>query len=90
MALGGIVAIFSFGWWDVANWPEETTIVEPIDPFKSGELDGFQCAPGPAPADDLSLEEAIYSFGERVVIAVANAADGGFDAGLGEALGVAN
>ncbi len=87
---GGIVAIFGFGWRDVADWPEETTIVEPVDPFKSGELDSFQCAPGPTPADDFSLEQAIDSFRERVVVAVANAADGGFDANLGEALGIVN
>ena len=34
-----------------------------IDPFERGELDSFQRAPGPAPADDLSLEQAVDGFG---------------------------
>jgi glycine/D-amino acid oxidase-like deaminating enzyme len=38
---------------------KEATIVEPVDPFESSELDGFQRTPGPAPADDLCLKQAI-------------------------------
>ena len=36
--------------------------------------------------DDLRLEEAIDGLGESVVVAVADAADGRFDAGLAEPL----
>jgi hypothetical protein len=38
--------------------------------------------------DDLGLVEAIDRFGECVVVAVADTADGGLDARLGQALGV--
>ncbi len=38
--------------------------------------------------DQLGLVEAVDGLGERVVIAVANAADGRLDAGFGQALGV--
>jgi hypothetical protein len=38
--------------------------------------------------DDLSLVETIDCFCQGIVIAVADAAHGGFKAGLGEALGV--
>ena len=38
--------------------------------------------------DDLNLEEAVDGFGQCGVIAVANTADGGFDACFGQPLGV--
>ena len=38
--------------------------------------------------DDLGLVETVDRFGQSIVVAVADAADGGFKAGLGEALGV--
>ncbi len=40
--------------------------------------------------DELRFVEAVDRFGESVVIAVADTADRGFDASLGEALGVSN
>jgi hypothetical protein len=36
----------------------------------------------------LGLEEADHRLGERVIVAVADAADGGLDPGVGEALGI--
>lgn len=42
------------------------------------------------PVDDLGLAEAVDRLGERIVETVADAADGGFDASLGEPLRVAN
>jgi hypothetical protein len=38
--------------------------------------------------DDLGLVETVDRFGQGIVVAVANAAHGGFKASLGEALGV--
>ena len=38
--------------------------------------------------DHLGLEQTVDRLGERVVVRVADAADGWLDAGLGEALGV--
>ena len=45
---------------------------------------------GPAALDHLGLVEAVDRLGEGVVVAVADAADRGLDACLGEALGVAD
>ena len=42
----------------------------------------------PEPVDDLGLEQPDHALGERVVVRVADAADGGIDTGLGEPLGV--
>jgi hypothetical protein len=41
-------------------------------------------------ADDLGLVEADHALGESVVVRVAAAPDRGLDAGLGQALGVAD
>ena len=40
--------------------------------------------------DDLGLEKADHRFCESIVVGVTDAADRGFDAGLGQAFGVAN
>jgi IS30 family transposase len=63
-------------------------VVEPVDPFECRELDGLQRFPRSAPTDDLGLVKAVDGFGERVVIAVADSADGWFDASLNQAVGV--
>ncbi len=43
-----------------------------------------------APRDDLGLVETVDRVGESVVIAIAHTADGGLDARLAEALGLAD
>src|SRR5439155_527402 len=82
-----IVARLGLGRWDVADRLEEAPIVVPVHPLEGGELDRFQTAPRAAPADHLGLEQAIYRLGERVVIAIPDTADGGFDASLEAAIG---
>src|SRR5688500_4775014 len=81
-------ARFGLGGRYVADRLEQTTMVEPVDPREGGEFDSLPTAPGPAPSDQLSLEQAVDRLGEGVVVRVADAADGGRDAGLGQALGV--
>ena len=46
--------------------------------------------PGAEELDDLGLEQADHGLGQGIVIAVAYAANRGVDAGIGEALGVAD
>ena len=69
-----MVGSFGFGRRDVADGLEETSVVEPVDPFQRGELDGFEGAPWSASMDDLGLVEAVDRLGQGVVIAVADAA----------------
>ena len=57
---------------------------------RGGVLDGVSVPPRPALVDDLGLVEADDRLGQRVVVGVANAANRGLRANLGEALGVAN
>ena len=80
--------MFSLGWRDVTDRLQKASVVEPVDPFERRELDGLQRFPWSAPMDDLGLVKAVDSFGERVVIAVADTADGWFNASLNQAFGV--
>src|SRR5215213_4679606 len=84
----GVVCGFRLGGRDVADGLEQTPVVEPVDPFKGGELDGLEGAPRTAPMDHLGLEEADHGFSQGIVVRIADTADRRVDARLGEALGV--
>ena len=73
---------------NIANGLEEAAVVEPVHPFECGEFHGFCVPPRATTVDDLGLEQAVDSFGEGIVVGIADAADGRFDAGLHQALGV--
>jgi hypothetical protein len=77
-------------WRDVPDGFQQAAVVEPVDPFEGGVFHGLEAAPWAAAVDDLGLEEAVDRLGQGVVVAVADAADRGFDPGFGQALGVAN
>jgi hypothetical protein len=64
--------------------------VEPVNPFEGGELDGLEGTPQSAPMDQLDLEETDDDFSKGIVVRIADTADRGFDAGLGEPLRVAD
>ena len=86
----GIVARLGFGGREIADGLEEAPVVEPVHPFEGGELHSLGMAPGAAPADHFGLEQADDCLGESIVVAVADAADRRLDAGVGQALGVAD
>jgi len=62
-----IIAGFDLGGRDISDRLEEASIVEPVDPFEGGELDGLEVAARSAPMDDLGLVEAVDRLGEGVV-----------------------
>ena len=72
-----IEAGFGFGGRHVADRREQAAIVEPVDPFEGGHLDRLEAVPGSSPVDHLGLEETDDCFRERVIVAVADTADGG-------------
>ena len=79
---------FGFSVRDVADGAEQAAIIEPVVPIEGGVFDGLERSPRAAPVDHLSLVEAVDRFGQRVVVAVADAADRRIDPGFGQALGV--
>ena len=86
----GMVARFGLGGRNVADGLEQAPMVEPVDPFEGGKFHRLGMAPGTTPADHLGLEQPDHRLGQGVVVAVADAADRGLDAGLGKPLGVAD
>src|SRR4051812_26258415 len=84
----GIVGGLSLGGRDVPDRLEKAAVVEPVDPFESGKLDGFEAAPGAAPMDHLGFVEAVDGFGEGIVVAVTDAANRRLDARRGKPLGI--
>ncbi len=84
----GVVALLGFGRGDVSDGLQEPSVVEPIDPFEGGELDGLEAAPWPAPMDHLGLVETVDGFGEGIVIGISDTADRRLDTSFSQALGV--
>jgi hypothetical protein len=72
-----LVTRFRLGGRDISDRFEQATIVEPIDPFEAGEFDRFGTPPGTTPVDHLGLEQTVDRLGERVVVAVSDAATDG-------------
>ena len=81
-----IVELLELDWRDIADGREQPAVVEPIDPFEGLELHVLEVAPRAALADELCLVKANDRLGQIVGVGVADAADGGFDAGLGAAV----
>ena len=84
----GVVALLGFGRGYVSDGLQEPSVIEPIDPFQGGELDGLEAAPWPAPVDHLGLVETVDGFGEGIVIGISDTADRGLHACFNQALGV--
>src|SRR5262245_61777672 len=70
---GCIVGGIGFSRRHMADRLEKPAVVEPVDPFERGVLDGLQRSPRSAPMDHLGLVEPVDRLGERIVVAVADA-----------------
>ena len=75
---------------DVADGLEQAVVAKPGHPFQRGELDRLLGLPGRVPVDQLCLVQAIDRLGQRVVVAVALAAQRGLDTRLGRPFAVAD
>src|SRR5688572_30442834 len=85
-----IVRLLELQWRNVTDGLEQASIVEPVDPFQSCELDILCVSPGAAAMNDLGLVQPVDRFRECVVVGVASAADRRLDTALGESFSVAN
>ena len=75
-----MVATLGFCGRDIADWCQQASVIEPFYPFQRGEFHGLEAVPRPAAVNDLGLVKPVDGLGERVVVAVADAADRGFNA----------
>ena len=80
--------MFGFCWRDVADRLQQSSVVEPVDPFQRGELDGLERSPWSPPGDHFGFVKAVDRLGQSVVVTVAYAANRWLDAGFGKAFGV--
>jgi len=78
--------LLGFGWRDVPDGLQQPSVVEPVDPFKCGEFDGFEVSPRPSAMNDLGLVKAVDRFCESVVVRIADAANGRFYSGFRQPL----
>lgn len=84
----GIVESFRFRRRDVADRLQQAAVVEPVNPLEGRVLDGLERTPRSTPLDDLGFVEPVDGLAERIVIAVADAADRRHEAGLGKPLSI--
>ena len=84
------VICFVFGRRDVADWFEQSAVIEPIDPFQGRVLDVIDDFPRSFPADHPGFIEPVDRFGQRVVVRVAVGADRGDYPYLSKPFAVAN
>ena len=84
----GVVAPLGFCRRYVADGLQDSSIVEPIDPFEGCELNGLKISPWPASVDHFGFVKAVDGFGESIVVGISDAADGSLDAGFSQTLGV--
>jgi hypothetical protein len=55
----GKISLFSFSGRDVTDGFEQTSMVEPVDPFQGCELDGVKRSPRPTSMDHLGLVKTV-------------------------------
>lgn len=93
LVLGGscsVVGGFVLHRWDVANRGVEPAGVVPVDPRQRGEFEFVDGLERTLPLDAFGLVQADHGLGHRIVVAVADGADGGERAGVGEPFGVSD
>ena len=47
-----VVVGFEFCWWDAAEFVEDASVVEPVNPFEGGEFEVIETAPWSFVADE--------------------------------------
>lgn len=65
-----MVRPLALGRWHITDGFKQTPMGEPVDPFKSGELDLFEVAPWPTPPNRFGLGQADDGLGRCMVVSV--------------------
>src|ERR1700738_4090790 len=79
---------FEFRRRSVADWLEESAVIEPVDPFQRCVSEALKCSPWATVVNDFGLEEADDGFRQRVVVGIAHTSHRWLRTRLGQALGV--
>src|SRR5262249_15433775 len=68
--LKAMVPALKFGRWDVTDGAVQAPRIPPLDLSRGGELHLPERPPGALAVDDLGLVEAVYIFGQGVVVRI--------------------
>jgi hypothetical protein len=79
-----VVRGFQLRGWDVSAAFVEAAMVEPVDPFQSGDFHVPDGAPRALGFDQFDLVQAVDRLGEGVVVAIPGGTDRGVNAGVEE------
>ena len=85
-----MVVCLSFRGMDIAQGFHQAMVVEPQDPWQGRQFHGFLDLPRCAAMNQLDLAQRACRLGQGVLVTVALAPERGFDASLGQRLGMAN
>jgi hypothetical protein len=73
------VPLFCFCWRDVSDGLKQAAVVEPLDPFERFPFDRGHGFLGAQSVNDLGFVEAVYRFGQGIIVRVTDAANRGLD-----------
>ena len=74
----------------LSSQDQQTPVIEPVDPFQGYEFHRLQASPGAPRANHLGLVQPDDRLGQGVIVRIANTAHRLPDAGLGQAVDVAD
>src|SRR5713226_4605874 len=74
----------------IADWLQQPTVIEPVDPFERRVFHCLEVPPRAAPVNELGLVKPDDRLGKGVVVRIAHAAYRRLDPRFGQSLGVAN
>ena len=63
---------------------------EPVRPFHGRDFEGLRCFPSCTPVNQRGFAKAVDGFCQHIIVAATGAANGWFDTGFVESLGIAN
>ena len=85
-----VVRVFVFDWCDVTDSAMNSGLIEPPDPVQRREFEFVNATPRAFMSDTFSLVEPDVGLSERIVIRIANSADGCEYASIAETITVTN
>src|ERR1022692_4981109 len=85
-----IVRRLELCWRYIADWLQQPTVIEPVDPFERRVFHGLEVPPRTAPVNKLGLVRSNDRLGKCVVVRIAHAAYRRLDSRFGQPPGEAN
>jgi hypothetical protein len=83
-----IIHRFVFGRRYITNRFEQAAVVEPIDPLECRVLDGIHITPWTTLSDHFGLVQTVDRFSQRIIVTVADTADGCGNACVSQAFAI--